>query len=445
MKWTGPADAGYEEQRSLFNAMIDKRPRLIAACQSPDDVRTALDRASQDRLAVAVRSGGHSVAGASSNDDGLVIDVRPMKSIEVDPKLSRARVGAGCTWAELDAATQEFGLATTGGRVSTTGVSGLTLSGGSGWLERQHGLSCDNLLAVELVTADGREIRADETQHQDLLWASKGGGGNFGVVTALEFELHPVGPMILGGLLAWPAARGPEVSRAFRDWADASPEELGTGLVMLSGPPEEFIPAHLQGEPLIATAVCWTGDEATGADVVQVMRDLAPEVDLVGPMPYVGLQSMIDDPPGFRQYWSADYHDSFPDEALDVFLAGGASRPSPMTQHLLIPWGGALARIDEDATPLGQRGARWVSHPFATWADPADDEANIAWVRQYRKANAPFTTGGVYLNFIGDEGDERIKAAFGAEKYDRLAQIKGEYDPSNVFAGNQNIRPMVPA
>jgi FAD/FMN-containing dehydrogenase len=445
MRWTGPGEADYDEQRSLFNAMIDKRPRVIAACESPADVRTALERAQQDLLPVAVRSGGHSVAGQSSNDDGLVIDVRPMKGVEIDAAARWARVGGGCTWGEFDAVAQESGLATTGGRVSSTGVSGLTLSGGSGWLERQHGLSCDNLLAIELVTADGREIRADETQHQDLLWASKGGGGNFGVVTVMEFQLHPVGPMIIGGLMAWPADRGTEVSRVFRDWADASPEELGTGLVMLSGPPEEFIPPHLQGQPMIAIAVCWTGDEATGNDVVKVMRDLAPDVDLVGPMPYAGLQSMLDDPPGFRQYWSADYHDSFPDAALDVFLEGGASRPSPMTQHLLIPWGGALGRVDETSTPLSQRGARWVSHPFATWDDAADDEANIAWVRDYRKANAPFTTGGVYLNFIGDEGDERIKAAFGAEKYDRLAQIKAEYDPANVFTGNQNIRPKVPA
>ena len=444
-KWIGPEAAEYDERRELFNAMIDKKPRIIAACEGPADVREALERAAHDRLPVAVRSGGHSVAGQSSNDDGLVIDVRPMKAIDIDAAARRARVGGGCTWAEFDAAAQEFGLATTGGRVSTTGVSGLTLGGGSGWLERQHGLSCDNLLAVELVTADGREVRADDTQHQDLLWASKGGGGNFGVVTALEFQLHPVGPMIIGGLMAWPAVRGPEVSRAFRDWADDAPEELGTGLVMLSGPPEEFIPQHLQGQPLIAIAVCWNGDEATGADVVQVMRDLSPEVDLVGPMPYAELQSMIDDPPGFRQYWSADYHDTFPDDALDVFLDAGARRASPMTQHLLIPWGGALARVDADATPLSQRSARWVSHPFATWEDPADDAANIAWVRDYRKANAPFTTGGVYLNFIGDEGDERIKAAFGAEKYERLAQIKSEYDPGNVFAGNQNIRPKVSA
>ncbi len=446
MKWIEPGQAEYDERRELFNAMIDKRPRLIAACEHADDVRAALERAQQDSLAVAVRSGGHSVAGASSNDDGLVIDVRPMKGIEIDAAARRARVGGGCTWGEFDAATAEHGLATTGGRVSTTGVAGLTLGGGSGWLERQFGLSCDNLLAVELVTADGREIRADETQHQDLLWASKGGGGNFGVVTALEFQLHPVGPMIYGGLLIWSADRGPEVSRVFRDWADASPKELGTAFVVLTGPPEEFVPAHLQGQPCVGVAVCWTGGDAAGADLVAPIRDLGPEVDLVGPMPYAAFNSMLDDPPGLRQYWSADYHDSFPDEALDVFLAAGASRPSLLTQHLLLPWGGGvLGEIDPDSTPLGQRGATWVSHPFATWENAADDDANIGWVRDYRKANAPFTTGGVYLNFIGDEGDERIKAAFGPEKYDRLAQIKAEYDPGNVFAGNQNIRPMVPA
>jgi FAD/FMN-containing dehydrogenase len=439
--WCGPDEAGYDEQRALFNAMIDRRPRVIAACAGPADVKEALDRAARDGLAVAVRSGGHSVAGQSTNDDGLVVDVRPMKGVEIDVAARRARVGAGCTWGEFDAAAQEHGLATTGGRVSTTGVAGLTLGGGSGWLERQYGLSCDNLLALELVTADGRELRADESQHQDLLWASKGGGGNFGVVTALEFRLHPVGPTIIGGLMLWPLDRGPQVARAFRDWADDAPEELGTALVVISGPPEEFIPAHLQGQPLIGLAVCWNGDHAVGNGLVQVMRDLTPEVDLVGPMPYAGLQSMIDDPPGLRQYWSADYHDSFPDGALDVFLDAGARRPSPMTQHLLLPWGGALARVDADATPLTQRAARWVSHPFATWLDESEDEANIAWVRDYRRANAPFTTGGVYLNFIGDEGDERIRAAFGAEKYERLVAIKSEYDPDNVFAGNQNIRP----
>lgn len=445
MQWIGPADPEYDERRVLFNAMIDKRPRVIAACETAADVKSALNHAQVDGLEVAVRSGGHAVAGQSTNDDGVVIDVRPMTNIEIDPIARRARVGGGCTWADFDAAAQAHGLATTGGRVSTTGVAGLTLGGGSGWLERKHGLACDNLLAVEIVTADGREVRADETQHQDLLWASKGGGGNFGVVTTLEFQLHPVGPTILGGLMAWPAESAPEIARAYRDWANDAPDELGSALVMLNGPPEEFIPAHLQNEPMVALAIMWSGNDTVGTDLVQVMRDLRPDLDLVEPMPYAQLQSMIDDPPGFRQYWSADYHESFPDEALDVFLGAGARRASPMTQHLLLPWGGELSRIPEDATPLGQRDARWVTHPFATWVDPADDEANIAWVRDYREANASFTSGGVYLNFIGDEGHERIRAAFGSASLDRLTAIKAEYDPKNVFVGNQNIRPKLSA
>ena len=235
-----------------------------------------------------------------------MIDVRAMKSIEIDPVARTARVGAGCTWGEFDAAAQVHGLATTGGRVSTTGVSVLTLGGGSGWLERKHALSCDNLVAVELVTAVGRELRADDQQHPELLWACKGGGGNFGVVTAMEFKLHPVGPLILGGLLAWPADRGPEVARRYRDMASEAPAEFGSALVMLSGPPEEFVPPHLQGQPIVAVALMWTGDEAAGTDVVRVLRDLGPEIDLVGPMPYAQMQSMLDDPPGFRQYWSAE-------------------------------------------------------------------------------------------------------------------------------------------
>lgn len=444
MKWIGPGDASYDARRALFNAMIDKRPRVIAACATPADVRSALERARHDGLEVAVRSGGHAVAGQSMNDNGLVIDVRDMKGVQIDPENRRARVAGGCTWAEFDAAAQQHGLATTGGRVSTTGVAGLTLGGGSGWLERKHGLACDNLVAVEMVTADGREIRADETQNQDLLWASKGGGGNFGVVTALEFDLHPVGPTILGGLMAWPAAAADQVAHAYRDWADIAPRELGSGLVMLSGPPEEFVPKHLQNQPIVGIAVLWSGDMEEGVDYLQPMRGFTPDLDLVGPMPYAELQSMIDDPPGFRQYWSADYHDTFPDEALDLYLEAGAHRASPLTQHLLLPWGGVLAEIDEDSTPLAQRGARWVTHPFATWEDPADDAANIAWVKDYREANAMFTTGGVYLNFIGDEGSERISAAFGS-KLDRLAAIKAEYDPGNVFAGNQNIAPRVSA
>ena len=400
---------------------------------------------SHDGLALAVRSGGHAVAGQSTNDDGLVIDVRPLKEISIDPVARTARVGAGCTWGEFDAAAQVYGLATTGGRVSTTGVSGLTLGGGSGWLEREHGLTCDSLLAVDLVTADGRQLRADEHARSELLWACKGGGGNFGVVTAMEFALHPVGPMVLGGLLVWASDRGPEVARSYRDMAFDAPAAFASGLVLLSGPPEPFIPAHLQGQPMVAVIVVWTGDHSIGADVIQPLRDLEPAVDLVGPVPYTQMQSMLDDPHGLRQYWSGDYHDALPDDAIDIFLTAGASRPSPLAKHLMFPWGGAVRAVNEHATPLSRRGATWVTHPFATWQDAADDVDNISWVRNYRAEIAPYTNGGTYLNFIGDEGHERIAAAFGDHNLKRLREVKGEYDPANVFAGNQNIRPLVPA
>ena len=436
-----PTDAAYDEVRSLFNSMVDKRPAAIARCASPGDVAAAIAYGRRGGLDIAVRSGGHSVAGMSTNEGGLVIDVRPMKAIEVDVKSASVKVGAGVTWGELDRATQVHGLATTGGRVSTTGVAGFTLGGGSGWLERAYGLACDNLIAVELVTADGRRVRASATENPDLFWALHGGGGNFGVATSFELRLHRVGPTIVAGLMMWPGDAGPELARRFRDVAYDAPDELGSGLVFLTGPPEEFVPLHLHGQTVAAVALAWTGEESEGNDVIARFRDLQPEVDLVGPMPYADFQCMIDDPPGFRNYWSADYHDELPDDALDIFVKYGFERRSPLTQQLLIPWGGEVARVDEDATPMTQRATPWISHPFAVWESPADDEANIEWARAFRRDIAHYANGGVYLNFIGDEGQDRVRAAYGEKKYARLAGIKAEWDPDNVFRGNQNIKP----
>ncbi len=440
MEWIKPGDAEYDSERALFNAMIDKRPALIAKCATAADVVAALERAQADSLGVAVRSGGHSVAGMSTVDDGLVVDVRPMKGIEVDAGARTARVGGGVTWGELDAATQAHGLAVTGGRVSTTGVSGFTLGGGSGWLERSLGLACDNLRAVELVTVDGREVRADAQTNSELLWASRGGGGNFGVVTALEFDLHPVGPELIAGLMMWPADAATEIARAFRDWADDAPNELGSGVVMLNAPPEEFVPESLQLQPVVGVAICWNGDQAAGLEAAATMRDLGPVVDLVGPMPYPVFNSMLDDPPGMRQYWSAEYHAAMPDAALDIWIKYGHSRPSPTTQQLLLPWGGAV-REREKESALANRSSTWISHPFGTWEDPAADDAHRAWVKDFGTDIRPHANGGVYLNFIGDEGGNRVVAAFGEENYRRLQQVKAEYDPTNSLRGNQNIVP----
>jgi FAD/FMN-containing dehydrogenase len=439
--WTKPGDEDYDERRALFNAMIDKYPRLIAGCESPADVRAALDRARADDLEIAVRAGGHSVAGMSTNDDGLVVDVRPMKSIEVDPDRRRVRVGAGATWGELDRATQAHGLATTGGRVSSTGVAGFTLGGGSGWLDRVHGLACDNLLAVDLVTADGREIRADAENHSELFWALHGGGGNFGVATSFELQLHPVGPTVAGGLMAWRADGGVDLARTFRDWVEAAPDQLSAWLMLLTGPAEDWLPQHLQGEKLVLAAGMWCGDTETGMEMFAPLKALEPELDMVAQMPYTELQSVLDDVPGNRHYWSADYHHELPDEALRLFVESGTSAPSELTQQIILPWGGAVARVADDDTPMTQRDAAWVCHPFAVWQDPRHDRENIEWVRRWRRQIAPYTTGGVYLNFIGDEGQDRIRNAYGEAKFNRLRDVKAEYDPGNVFRGNQNIPP----
>ncbi len=435
------ADPGYDEARTVFNAMIDKRPEVIAKCASADDVVDALQLARSNRHEVAVRAGGHSVAGMSVNDGGLVVDVRPMKQIEVDADARQVRVGAGVTWGEFDRATQEHGLATTGGRASTTGVAGFTLGGGSGWLDRAFGLACDNLVSVDLVTADGRKVTASADVNPDLFWALHGGGGNFGVATSFVFRLRPLGPIVTAGLMMWPGDVGTEIARRYRDVAYDADDRFGSGFVFLTAPPEEFVPAHLQGTTVVGLAALWAGDPDEGVEAVKPFRDLSPEVDLVGPMPYAEFQCMIDDPPGMNHYWSADYHDEFPDDALDVFVKYGHERQSPLSQQALFAWGGAVARVPEDATPLTKRSSPWITHPFAVWEDRADSDRNIEWARSFRRDIARYATGGVWLNFIGDEGEDRVRAAYGEQKYRRLAAIKGEWDPGNVFRGNQNIKP----
>lgn len=437
-----PGEDGYDEARTLYNAMIDRRPALFAQCASPDDVAKALRFGREHELPIAVRAGGHSVAGVSVCDDGLVIDVRPMDEIVVDPDARTVRVGAGCRWAAVDAATQAHGLATTGGRVSTTGVAGLTLGGGSGWLERKHGLACDNLVAVELVTPDGEFVRASDDEHQDLFWALHGGGGNFGVATAFEFRLHPVGPEVFALLTFHRADRGREALAVFRDYMQSAPDEVGTALGYLTGPPEDFLPPELHGEQLIVLAGIYAGPVQEGEEMLAPLREFAqPAADSSGPMPYAEFQCTLDDPPGYRNYWTAEYLAEVSDAALDVITEHSELTPPGPSQSFIVPWGGALARADADATPLRGRDAAWVVHPFGLWEKAADDEANVAWGRAFRDAVKPFATGGVYLNFIGDEGEERVRAAYG-DHYPRLAAVKARYDPDNVLRGNQNIKPM---
>ena len=437
-----PGQDGYEEARAVFNAMVDARPAVIAQCADVADVQAAIRCGREAGVPTAVRSGGHSVAGMSTVDGGLVIDVRNMKHIAVDAGERTVRCGPGLTWAEFDRATQEHGLATTGGRVSSTGVAGLTLGGGSGWLERKHGLSCDNLLAVELVTATGELVRTSADEHPELFWALHGGGGNFGVATVFEFALHPLGPIVLAGIMLWPGSRGREVLELTRDLMADAPDELATLVIYLTGPAEEFVPAHLQGTLCCGVAMMWAGaDTEDGERYAARLRALGPEVDLVEPMPYVEFQQMVDDPPGLRNYWSAEYLDDLRDEALDVFHDHSTRMPVPsFCQPVLIPWGGAVARASAADTPMVRRDAAWVAHPYVLWEHADGDEEHLSWGRTLSTDLKRFGTGGVYLNFIGDEGTDRVRSAFG-DNYDRLAQVKAAYDPDNFFCRNQNIAP----
>jgi FAD/FMN-containing dehydrogenase len=434
------SDSRYDEARTIFNAMVDRRPAVIARCTSPEDVALAIAYARDEQLPLAVRAGGHSVAGMSMVDDGVVIDVRPMAKVEIDARNRVAKVQGGAIWAEFDRAAQAYGLATTGGRVSTTGVTGFTLGGGSGWMERRHGLAVDNLLAVELVTADGDFIRASEHEHSDLLWAHKGGGGNFGAVTQLEFRLHEFGPMIYGGLAAYDPADGERVATAVRDFYASAPDEAGIALAYLTAPPEPFIPAEWQGRPVMGIAGLWAGPVEEGRERLQEVLEAAqPIVNLFGEMPYAELQAMIDDPPGKRNYWTAEYLTDLPDSAVRAYCEYSEGLPLGYTQSLLIPWGGAVAR-GGDGTPLTNRDAGWVVHPFCVWEGEERDEEHFAWGRAARDVFAEHRTGVTYLNFVGDEGADRVRAAFGPD-YDRLAELKATWDPDNVFRGNQNIVP----
>jgi FAD/FMN-containing dehydrogenase len=376
-------------------------------------------------------------------DGGLVIDLSDMRRIKVDPQARTASVQAGATWGELDAATQEHGLAVTGGRVSSTGVSGLTLGSGSGWLERVYGFTCDSLIEADVVTADGSFVRATEDENSELLWGLKGGGGNFGVVTRFEFRLHPIGPMVYGGMLAWPGFMGKEIATKYRDFMKRAPDTTVGAVAFVTAPPEPFVPEEARGKPIVAVIAMHVGPVEEGEDALRPLREMAPPaLDMVGPMPYTALQQIIDggNQPGFKNYWKADFIEELPDEAIDVVCSAAASVTSPLTAIILQPLGGAVPRVPADATPLGRRDAAYAYHMLAMWADD-DDDRHIGWAREFSANMQPFGTGGVYLTYIGDEGEQRIRDAFGPEKYARLVALKDRYDPGNMFHVNQNIRP----
>ena len=433
------SDSRFDETRAVFNAMVDRHPALIARCTSPADVALAIAYAREAGLPLAVRAGGHSVAGLSMVDDGVVIDVRPMAQVSIDARNRVATVGAGALWSELDRAAQAYGLATTGGRVSTTGVTGFTLGGGSGWLERRCGLAVDNLLALELVTADGDRVRASEYEHPELLWAHRGGGGNFGVVTQLELRLHEVGPMVYGGIAIYDPEDGEQVATAFRDFYASAPDAAGVALAHVTAPPAPFVPEEWQGRLVTGIAGMWSGPVEEGEDHLhELLASARPIANVFGEMPYAELQTMIDDPPGLRNWWTAEYLMDLPNAAVHAYCEYSRGMPLSHSQSLLVPWGGAVARAGD--TPLTNRDAGWVVHPFCVWEGEERDEEHIAWGRRVRDVFADYRTGATYLNFIGDEGADRIRAAYGPN-YDRIAAVKATWDADNVFRGNQNIVP----
>ncbi len=441
----GDGDDGYDDARTVFNAMIDRRPTLIAQCESVGDVQAALAHAQANGLEIAIRSGGHSVAGASAIDGGLIIDMRRMNTVDVDPAARTATVSGGATWSHFDRATQEHGLASTGGRVSSTGVAGLTLGGGSGWLERHWGLACDNLLEVEIVAADGRVVTASESENSELFWALHGGSGNFGIATKLVFRLHPL-PASTLALLLWPAEAGPELSRAYRDLIEAgAPTELGGGFAYLTGPPEPFVPEHMQNRRAVGVIGVYAGTEAELREALAPIYAFEPPGGLTAEMPYAELQCAIDDPPGFRNYWSASHLASLPDDALDLYCGQGEDMivPSP-SQHLMIPWDGGVSAQATD-WPMAHRGASWVVHPFGLWDDQGDDERGKAWVRRCAAELKPYDVGAAYLNFVADAGEDQVRASYGEENYARLAAVKAEYDPGNIFNRHHAIKPLTPA
>jgi FAD/FMN-containing dehydrogenase len=438
-----PGDPSYDVTRKVWNGSIDRHPALIARCRGVPDVIAALAFARRTGLVVAVRGGGHSFPGLSVCDGGIVIDLRSMNLIRVDPEAGTVRAQAGVLLGELDRATQEFGLAVPVGSVTHTGLAGLTLGGGFGWLMRKYGLAIDQLLSVEVVTAQGEVVRASEAENPDLFWGVRGGGGNFGVVTDFEYRLHTVGPTVLSGLLLWPLDEAPEVMRFYRDWADVAPDELTTALILRRAPAIDLIPESLHGEPVVGVACCWVGPIDEGERALEPMRRFGSgAVDLVGPRPFVEHQAMLDPafPPGIWIYSKATDVSALSDHVLDVMLDHAARVASPRSGIIAWQLGGAVARVGELETPFGSRSSGYLVDILGATDSAIGFEQERDWARDCWAALAPHHVG-AYVNWLMDEGEQPVREAYGAERYARLQTVKRRYDPENVFRLNQNIRP----
>jgi FAD/FMN-containing dehydrogenase len=438
-----PGDRKYESARRVWNGMVDRRPALIARCAHSDDVVAAVRFAREHGLALAVRGGGHNVAGNAVCDAGVVVDLSAQRAVEVDPVARTARVSPGALLGDVDHATQAFGLATPTGNVSLTGVAGLTLGGGLGWIARKHGPACDNLLCAEVVTADGERVTASAGENPDLLWGLRGGGGNFGIVTALEYRLHPLGPQVLAGGVVHDFADAPEVLRFFADFAAAAPDELSITASTFRAPPGFPVAPELHGELVTVLAVCYAGDLVVGERVLRPLRRFGrPLADLVAPMPYTALQSGSDAsyPSGRRNYWKSHFVGEISDAAIAKVTEHAPRMTSPLSSFYFQHLGGAIGRAGPDAAAFSHREAAFEFTILTVWEDPDEDAEHIAWARELFSAMAPYAHG-VYVNNLGIEGAERVKAAYAPATYERLVALKDAYDPDNVFHINQNVTP----
>ena len=438
-----PGDAGYDDVRQIWNGMIDRRPSLIARCSSPEDVVQAVNLARTHDLLVSMRGGGHNIAGNAVCDDGLMIDLSLMRKVVVDVAARRATVEPGCTLGDFDAAAQAHGLATPTGINSTTGVAGLTLGGGFGWLSRKYGMTVDNLLSANVVTADGRQLKASATENPDLFWGLRGGGGNFGVVTSFEFQLHPVGPNVLSGLIAFPFAEAKSVLTHFARFTRTMPEELNLWMVTRKAPPLPFLPEAVHGKEIVVLALCYAGDPAVGEKLIAPLRTFGTVVgEHVGVQPYAAWQQAFDPllAKGARNYWKSHNFTELSEGAIDAIVEYAGKLPSPHSEIFVGTIGGATTRVAPEAMAYSSRDANYVMNVHGRWETAAEDERGKAWAREFFAKSQPFASKGAYINFLTEEEAGRIAFAYGAT-YKRLVEIKTKYDPRNFFRMNQNIKP----
>ena len=438
-----PGDPNYDEVRKIWNAMINRRPAVIVQCKGPDDVPHAIQCARQNGLEISIRGAGHNIAGNAVCEGGVMIDLSPMKNVRVDAAKKRAYVEPGATLADFDKAVQAHGLATPVGINSTTGISGLTLGGGFGWLTRKHGMTVDNLASAELITADRKKFRVSENENTDLFWAIRGGGGNFGVVTQFEFTLHPVGPQVLAGLIIFPSDQAKQVLRQYREFVASAPEELSVWVVLRQAPPLPFLPKEVHGKEIVVLAIFYGGDIGEGEKVIAPLRRFGKaHGEHIGGQPYVQWQKAFDPllTPGARNYWKSHNFRELRDEALDKIIEYARRLPSPQCEIFIGHIAGAANRVPADAMAYGHRDARFVMNVHGRWDEAAHDTICIGWARAFFEASTPYASAGTYVNFMTEDESDRVVTAYGPN-YGRLARIKKQYDPENVFHVNQNIKP----